>query len=84
MPCFDLSGFTPLNEGTKYKYRTAWGVFETVQNNDVAVSTMRARGDYSKRYWKFKSGEERDKWILGLSLHVKRYPTSNWSPPDKN
>ena len=84
MVCFDLSGFTPLNQGTKFKYLTAWGVFDTVQANDILVSTMRANGDFSKSYWRFKSGEERNTWLLGLSLHAKRYPTSNWQPPIKN
>jgi hypothetical protein len=84
MPCFDLSGFTPMSEGVKYKYRTAWGVFEKVQAYDINISTLRDAGDKSKTYWQFRNSDERGYWIMGLSLHAKRYPTSNWNPPQKN
>jgi hypothetical protein len=84
MVCFDLSGLTPISESLKIEYRTAWGVYEKIQTNDVLASTLRKRGDFSKSYWIFESNAERNQWLKGLSLHTQRYPTSNWQPPQKN
>jgi len=84
MPCFDLSGFGPLPEGTKIQYQTAWGIYEKVRTNDISVSTMRGNGDTSKFYFQFQTSEERNQWVNGLLLHIKRYPTSNWFLPEKN
>jgi hypothetical protein len=84
MPCFDLSGFTPMNQSLKNKYLFAWDVFEKIQDYDIMVSTLRSGGDTSKTYWQFINYEEKSNWRIGLSLHEKRYPTSNWDPPQKN
>jgi len=84
MLAFDLSGFTPISESRKVQYRTAWGVYEMIQQNDVLASTLRKRDDFSKSYWVFASNAERDQWLQGLSLHTQRYPNSNWQPPQKN
>ena len=84
MPCFDLSGFGPLPMSLRLKYKNSWEIFEEVQTHDIRVSTMRAGGDTSKTYWQFQSGEQKARWRIGLSLHIKRYPTLNWEPPQKN
>ena len=84
MPCFDLSGFTPINQSLKNKYRNAWEVFETVQAYDIKVSTLHSGGDTSKKYWQFVNFDEKSNWRIGLSLHAARYPMSNGDPPQKN
>ena len=84
MVCFDLSGFTPMNQSLKFKYITAWGVVDRIQAYDINVSTLRSGGDTSKTYWQFINFDEKSNWRIGLSLHAKRYPTSNWDPPQKN
>ena len=84
MACCDLSGFGPLPANLRLKYIDSWNIFQTVQTYDIMVSTMRSYGDTSKSYWQFESAEQRERWRIGQSLHVKRYPTQNWEPPQKN
>ena len=84
MACFDCSGFGPLPMSLRQKYLDSWNIYEDIQKYDISVSTMRSYGDTSKSYWQFASGEQRELWRIGLSLHVKRYPTQNWEPPQKN
>ena len=84
MSCFDLSGFTPVPESLLLKYRTSWALFNKVQANDIQVSTLRSQGDLSKSYWIFDSSQQKTTYLQGQMLHVQRYPTMDWSAPQKN
>lgn len=84
MSCFDLSGFTPVPESLLIKYRQAWVLFNTVQANDIMVSTARSQGDSSKSYWVFETNQQKTMWLQGQRLHVQRYPNLDWSAPQKN
>jgi hypothetical protein len=86
MSFFDLSGFTPVPESLLLKYRKSWNLFETVQTNDIQVSTMRSKGesDPSKSYWIFETNEQKTLWLQGQLLHVQRYPTMDWTAPKKS
>lgn len=84
MSCFDLSGFYPIPESLLIKYRQAWVLFNTVQANDILVSTMRSQGDTTKSYWVFETNQEKTLWLQGQLLHVQRYPNIDWSAPQKN
>ena len=83
MPCFDLSGFLGLSQDVKVTYKTWWDTFERVQAFDSNVSTLRAGGDTGKSYYVFSS-EERTQFLGGRMLHIRRYPTSNWTPVERN
>lgn len=86
MSCFDLSGFSPVPESLLLKYRKAWTLFNTVQANDIMVSTMHSQGggDPTKSYWVFETNEEKILWRQGQQLHIQRYPNFDWSAPQKN
>ena len=83
--CFDLSGFIGLNDSQKLKYKQAWGIFDKVQDYNSNVSTIHQTTNNSNvRYYTFYSYEDRIMFRIGQSLHVQRYPNSNWSTVEEN
>jgi len=86
MPCFDLSGFLGLSQDIKVTYKTWWDTFERVQAFDSNVSTFRAENKKVpgfESYYVFSS-TERTQFLGGRMLHIRRYPTSNWTPVERN
>jgi hypothetical protein len=82
--CFDLSGFFCVPQSVKLEYQMDWNTFERIQGFNVNVSTLRNAGDKTLTYYQFLNGEERASFTNGQSLHVRRYPNSNWNsvPPN--
>lgn len=77
---FDLSGFQGLPYSLKLKYESYWNTYNRIQTFNVEVSTLRNGGDKTATYYQYVSYAEKDAFVNGQSLHIKRYPTSNWTP----
>ena len=78
--CFDGSGFLGLPDATRLLYKSYWDTFEQIFAYDVNVSTLRGGPDkLPLTYWTYLTNQERVAYINGRSLHVKRWPNSNWN-----
>ena len=77
---FDLSGLLALPQSTKVLYQSYWNNFERVQNYNWGISTMRAQGDKTQTYYVFSGHTEINYYTIGRTLHISRYPMSNWTP----
>jgi hypothetical protein len=77
--CFDLSGFFCVPQSVKLEYQMNWNVFERIQGFNINISTLRNAGDKTLSYYQFVNGEEKAAFVNGQSLHVRRYPNSNWA-----
>ena len=84
MVCFDLSGFFGLSFGVAAQYKTDWTTFDRIQDYNSNVSTQRSVGVTGLTYYTYASGSEQMSFINGQSLHVRRYPDSNWNSVQKN
>ena len=84
MPCFDLSGFTPLIASQLFQYRFDWNNFERIQTFNSNVSTLRDAGNTTLRYYNYLTNAEQNSFTKGQLLHTLRYPTSNWNSVEKN
>ncbi len=80
----DLSGFKFLNFAQKIEYQRAFQLFDTIQNFNSNVSTLRSGGNLSLTYYQFISGEEKTKFLQGRFLHIQSYPNSNWDFVQQN
>jgi hypothetical protein len=93
----DLSGFKFLNFAQKTEYQRAFQLFDTIQNFNSNVSTLRFTGNISTAqmssfqqgnsnltYYQFISGEEKTKFLQGRFLHIQAYPNSNWPFVEQN
>lgn len=80
----DLSGFKFLNFAQKTEYQRAFQLFNTIQNFNSNVSTLRSGGNLTLTYYQFISGEEKTKFIQGRFLHIQSYPNSNWDFVEQN
>ena len=78
MPCFDVSGFTGLNQGTLAIYKANWITFERIFYFNSNVSTQHGLGNLEPKYYTYLTQDERVNYIDGEQLHVRRYPNSNW------
>jgi hypothetical protein len=79
MPCFDVSGFTGLNQGTMNIYKSNWVTFEKIFYFDSNVSTLHGTGNQEPLYYTYLTQDEKTNYLNGQQLHTKRYPTSNWN-----
>ena len=77
---FDLSGFLCIPNSVRVKYNDYWNTYNRIQLSNLEVSTIRNTGDKSLSYYQFVSYLERDSFINGQILHIRRYPDSNWAP----
>ena len=84
MSCFDASGFLVLTQGQKQKYSDYWETFEKIQNCNILVSTQHAQGNLTNRYYTYNSFQEKESYLLGRVLHIKRFPNSNFAEVQKN
>jgi hypothetical protein len=84
MVCFDASGFLVLTQGQNQKYTYYWDTFETIQNCNILVSTQRAQGNVTNRYYTYRSFQEKEAYLMGRILHIKRYPNSNFAEVQQN
>jgi hypothetical protein len=75
---FDLSGFRFMNSSQLLRNRTEWNLFNTIQIYNSNVSTINATNK-TVPYYVFKNFEEKMSFRRGQTLHVKRYPNSNWN-----
>lgn len=80
----DLSGFKFLNFAQKTEYQRAFQLFDTIQNYNSNVSTLRFQGNSNLTYYQFISGEEKTKFLQGRFLHIQSYPNSNWPFVEQN
>jgi len=80
----DLSGFKFLNFAQKTEYQRAFQLFDTIQNFNSNVSTLRFEGNLNLTYYQFISGEEKTKFLQGRFLHIQAYPNSNWPFVEQN
>jgi hypothetical protein len=80
----DLSGFKFLNFAQKTEYQRAFQLFDTIQNFNSNVSTLRFQGNLNLTYFQFISGEEKTKFLQGRFLHIQAYPNSNWPFVEQN
>jgi hypothetical protein len=76
---FDLSGFFCVPQSVRVEYQMDWNTFERIQGFNINVSTLRHAGDKTLTYYQFLNGDERTSFANGQSLHVRRYPNSNWN-----
>jgi hypothetical protein len=76
---FDLSGFLAVPSSLKLLYQNDWSIFERVQIYNINVSTLRNAGQKTTPYYQYVTFEERNSFINGRLLHIKRYPTADWS-----
>jgi hypothetical protein len=77
---FDVSGYLGLPISVKQKYEAQWNTYNRVQLTNSNVSTLRATGKEGLTYYQFTSYHEKNDFQVGMYLHQKRYPTSNWNP----
>ena len=84
MPCFDLSGFTPVPNSILNQYRFDWNTFERIQTLNSNVSTIRSGGNKTVYYYNFITNQEKNSFLKGQVLHTVRYPNSNWDSVQKN
>lgn len=80
----DLSGFKFLSFAQKTEYQRAFQLFDTIQNYNSNVSTLRSGGNLTLTYYQFISGEEKTKFLQGRFLHIQSYPNSNWDFVQQN
>jgi hypothetical protein len=80
----DLSGFKFLNFAQKTEYQRAFQLFDTIQNFNSNVSTLRFEGNLNLTYYQFISGEEKTKFLQGRFIHIQAYPNSNWPFVEQN
>jgi hypothetical protein len=80
----DLSGFKFLSFAQKTEYQRAFQLFDTIQNFNSNVSTLRFQGDLNLTYYQFISGEEKTKFLQGRFIHIQAYPNSNWPFVEQN
>jgi hypothetical protein len=80
----DLSGFKFLTFSQKSEYTRAFQLFNTIQNYNSNVSTLRFQGQTTLTYYQFLSGEEKTKFLQGRFLHIQSFPNSNWDFVEQN
>jgi hypothetical protein len=80
----DLSGFKFLTFAQKSEYTRAFQLFNTIQNYNSNVSTLRFQGQTTLTYYQFLSGEEKTKFLQGRFLHIQSFPNSNWDFVEQN
>jgi hypothetical protein len=84
---FDISGFFCLPQGVLNEYRTNWNLFNAVQTCNILVSTTKAAAGGNIPglfYYTFANYQDRAAARNGQSLHIRRYPLSNWSNVPEN
>lgn len=83
---FDASGFIGMTFGQKAKYTHAWNTFQRIQLFDSNVSTLRATGDTTLRYYTYPTQTEILTFREGLALHLQSIPylSTLWRPVEKN
>ncbi len=81
---FDLSGFRAVPQSVKVDYQTYWNVYNRIQIYDSNVSTVRGEGDKKATYYQYVSYDERNSFINGQMLHIRRYPGISWAPVRDN
>lgn len=81
---FDLSGMPGLPSSIKVTYQNYWNIFETIQNYNIRISTLRNQGDMTQNYYIYSGNEEQVAFTNGRMLHIQRYPNSNWAPVPKD
>ena len=91
MICYDLSGFSFLTQTQLLKYKGAWKTFETIQNYNSNVSTIRHTNPgtlriYGPAYYQFATTEEQGRYTQGRLLHLKVYPNLStlWLPVSRD
>jgi hypothetical protein len=80
----DLSGFKFLSFAQKQEYQRAFQIFDTVQNFNSNVSTLRSGGNLTLTYYQFISNVDKTKFLQGRFLHIQSYPNSNWDFVEQN
>ncbi len=80
----DLSGFKFLSFTQKLEYQRAFQLFDTIQNFNSNVSTLRSGGNLTLTYYQFISNVEKTKFLQGRFLHIQSYPNSNWDFVQQN
>ena len=80
----DLSGFKFLSFAQKLEYQRAFQLFDTIQNFNSNVSTLRSGGNLTLTYYQFISNVEKTKFLQGRFLHIQSYPNSNWDFVQQN
>lgn len=78
--CFDLSGFQGLPFSLAQTYRTNWNTYNRIQIVNSNISVARNRGDVGLVYYQYVTYEEREQFISGQMLHIRRYPQFSWLP----
>jgi hypothetical protein len=80
----DLSGFKFLTFSQKSEYTRAFQLFDTIQNYNSNVSTLRFQGQTTLTYYQFISNVEKTKFLQGRFLHIQSFPNSNWDFVEQN
>jgi hypothetical protein len=80
----DLSGFKFLSFAQKTEYQRAFQLFDTIQNYNSNISTLRFEGNSNLTYYQFLSGEEKTKFLQGRFIHIQAFPNSNWPFVEQN
>ncbi len=80
----DLSGFKFLSFAQKNEYSRAFQLFDSIQNFNSNVSTLRSEGQKGLTYYQFISNVEKTKFLQGRFLHIQSYPNSNWDFVEQN
>lgn len=80
----DLSGFKFLTFAQKNEYSQAFQLFNTIQNYNSNVSTLRAGGQSNLTYYQFIFNEQKTKFLQGRMLHIQAFPNSNWDFVQQN
>jgi hypothetical protein len=63
-----IKGFTY----TLYNYqKDCWNTWNTIESSNSNVSTAHGLGNYAWSYYTFTTKEEKNKFDIGLSLHVQ-------------
>jgi hypothetical protein len=83
---FDASGFIGMSFGQNAKYETAWNTFRRIQLFNSNVSTLRASGDNTIRYYTFPTQNEILTFQQGQFLHFQSLPylSTLWRTVEKN
>ena len=51
--------------------RECWDLWNLIEASNSNVSTARGKGDYTFGYYNFRTSEQKNKFDIGLSLHVQ-------------
>jgi hypothetical protein len=81
--CFDLSGFQGLSFSQAMNYKNDWNTYNYVQGINSNISTQRGLYGVKYQYYTFKDFAQKTSFLNGQSLHVRRYPNSNWAPVEQ-